>query len=194
MTWNTFALACATAGKPSGAARKLNASSTGWFPDEGRDNYGHPFGLIDYDFRWQIGERTSILSQGYFDPFDGGSRSFNIGILTERTDRLRFYFGFYHLDPVGTSATVFSTTYIINPKYAFTWSSSYNFGESQNLGQSLMITRTGSDLQVSLGLGWDPLRDNFNATFEVYPTVMGPTRHMRAIAPGLAQLDPSAIQ
>lgn len=165
-----------------------------WFPDEGRDNYGHPFGLIDYDFRWQIGERTSILSQGYFDPFEGGSRSVNIGLLTERTDRLRFYLGYYYLDPVGTSATVFSTTYIINPKYAFTWSSSYNFGDSQNLGQSLMITRTGSDLQVSLGLGWDPLRDNFNATFEVYPTVMGPTRHMRAIAPGLAQLDPSAIQ
>lgn len=164
-----------------------------WFPNQGRDNYGNPFGLIDYDYRWQIGERTSFIAQGTIDPFQDGARSFNAGILIERTERLRFYLGYYKLDPVGTSAFVHSVSYVINPKYSMTWSSSWDFGGEQNLGQSLMITRTGSDLQVSLGLGWDPLRNNFNATFEVYPTVLGPTRHMRAIAPGLAQLDPSTV-
>jgi hypothetical protein len=84
---------------------------------------------------------------------------------------------------------VFSTTYVVNPKYTLSWSTSFDFGQGNNLGQSLLITRTGSDLQVGLGLGWDPLRDNFSATFEIYPTALGPTRHMRSIAPGLAQLD-----
>lgn len=164
-----------------------------YFPNQGRDNYDHPFGLIDYDFRWQIGERTSLVAQGMIDPFTDGARSLNVGMLIERTERLRFYFGYYKLDPVGTNAFVHSVSYVINPKYSVTWSSSYDFGGGHNLGQAFMITRTGSDLQVSLGLGWDPLRNNFNATFEVYPTVLGPTRHMRAIAPGLAQLDPSTV-
>lgn len=164
-----------------------------YFPNQGRDNYGHPFGLIDYDFRWQIGERTSLIAQGMIDPFQDGARSFNAGLLIERTERLRFYFGYYKLDPVGTNAFVHSVSYIINPKYSVSWSSSYDFGGTHNLGQAFMITRTGSDLQVSLGLGWDPLRNNFNATFEIYPTVLGATRHMRAIAPGLAQLDPSTV-
>lgn len=164
-----------------------------WFPTQDRDNYGHPLGLIDYNFRWQIGERTSILSQGMIDPFQDGAKSISLGLLIERTERMRFYFGYYKLDPVGTDAVIFSQSYVINPKYSITWSSSYDFGTTNNLGQSLLITRTGSDIQVSLGLGWDPLRNNFNATFEVYPTVMGPTRHMRAMAPGLAQVDPSTV-
>jgi hypothetical protein len=162
-----------------------------YFPNESRDNYGHPFGLIDYEFRWQVGERTSILSQGVFDPFSGGARGVNIGLLVERTERLRFFFGYYRLDPVGTNALVFSTSYIINPKYSVSWTSSYDFGPGKNLGQSFVITRTGSDIQVGLGLGWDPLRNNFTATFELYPTILGPTQHMKRIAPGLAQLDPS---
>ncbi|HQR07128.1 MAG TPA: LPS assembly protein LptD [Gemmatales bacterium] len=164
-----------------------------WFPNEGRDNYNHPFGLIDYDFRWQVGDRTSIVAQGTVDPFDGGGRSLNAGVLVERTERLRFYFGYYNLYPVGTNAFVHSVSYVINPKYSVTWASSYDFGGSRNLGQSFLITRTGSDLQVSLGLGWDPLRNNFNASFEIYPTAMGQTRHMRAMAPGLTQLEPSMV-
>src|SRR4029079_4162244 len=128
------------------------------------------------DFRWQVGERTSIMSQGYVDPFEGGARSFTVGVLNERTERLRFYFGFFRLDPVGTDAVVFSTTYVVNPKYTLTWSTSYDFGLGNNLGESLLITRTGSDLQVGLGLGWDPLRNNFSATFEIYPTALGPSR------------------
>ena len=114
-------------------------------------------------------------------------------MLIERSERLRFYLGYYQLDPVGTNAVVWSSSYVINSKYAVTWSSTYDFGGSKNLGQSLMITRTGSDLQVSFGIGWDPLRDNVNATFEIYPTLLGPTRHMRAVAPGLAQVDPSTV-
>ena len=164
-----------------------------YFPDEGRDNYGHPFGLIDYDFRWQIGDRTSFIAQGMVDPFEGGARSLNAGILIERTERLRFYFGYYKLDPVGTNAIVHSVSYVINPKYSVTWSSSYDFGGSRNLGQSFMITRTGSDIQVSLGIGWDPLKNNLNAAFEIYPTALGATRHMKALAPGLEQLDPSTV-
>ena len=164
-----------------------------YFPDEERDNYGNPFGLIDYNFAWQIGERTSFHANGFVDPFTGGARSFNAGLLIERSERVRFYLGYFRLDPVGTNALVWSSSYVINPKYAVTWSTSFDFGPSQNLGQSFMITRTGSDLQVSLGIGFDPLRNNFNATFEIYPTMLGPTRHMRAVAPGLAQVDPSTV-
>lgn len=164
-----------------------------YFPNEGRDNYGNPFGLIDYNFSWQIGERTSIVANGYIDPFSGGSRSLSAGVLVERTERVRFYFGYYNLEPIGTNAIVWSTSYVLNPKYAVTWSSSYDFGGSQNLGQSFMVTRTGSDLQVSVGLGYDPLRSNFSAMFEVYPTLLGPTRHMRAVTPGAIQVDPSTV-
>lgn len=160
-----------------------------YFPNEGRDNYGHPFGLIDYAYRWQIGERTTFLAQGTVDPFQGGGSSFSAGILVERTDRLRFYFGYYNLSPVGTNAFLTNVTYVINPKYAVTWASSYDFGNTQNLGQSLIVTRTGSDIQVGLGLTWSPLQNNFGATFEVYPTALGPTRHMKAIANGMQQTD-----
>src|SRR5262249_28653515 len=37
----------------------LNSGIT-FFPEADRDNFGEHFGLLDYDFRWHIGERTTL--------------------------------------------------------------------------------------------------------------------------------------
>ena len=42
------------------------------FPDSARDNFGEALGLVDYDFRWHVGDRLTLLSDGFFDVFDRG--------------------------------------------------------------------------------------------------------------------------
>jgi hypothetical protein len=44
------------------------------YPNEDRDNYGELLGMIDYDFRWHVGDRFTLLSDGYFDVFDDACR------------------------------------------------------------------------------------------------------------------------
>ena len=71
-----------------------------WFPVNERStamgiiNAGTAVGLMDYDFRWHIGDRTSILSDGYADRFGDGLKTASIGLLLNRPARGNFYIGF----------------------------------------------------------------------------------------------------
>ncbi len=153
----------------------LNLSGT-FFPESDRDNFGHAFAFLEYDYTWHLGDRTTLLSSGWIDPYEDGARVFNVGLLLERPERIRLYLGYREIDPVGSNALIASTSYLFSPKWAASIVTSYDFGENQSLGNSLILTRIGSDVQVSLGIGYDALTDNFGVTFEIVPT----------LAPGLA--------
>ena len=38
-----------------------------YFPDAQRDNFGKPWGQTMYNYQWFVGDRTSIISYGWFD-------------------------------------------------------------------------------------------------------------------------------
>ena len=40
---------------------------TTYFPQASRDNFGKPFGQNFYNYEWYIGDRTSIVSYGWFE-------------------------------------------------------------------------------------------------------------------------------
>src|SRR6185295_1375106 len=63
------------------------------FPDASRDNFGSTFGLLDYDFRWHVGDRTTVVSEGYFDFFENAPQYMNIGFFLNRPPRGSIYWG-----------------------------------------------------------------------------------------------------
>ncbi len=44
----------------------LDFTST-YFPDAQRDNFSKPWGLTQYNYEWFVGDRTSIVSTGWFE-------------------------------------------------------------------------------------------------------------------------------
>jgi hypothetical protein len=102
---------------------------------------------------------------------------FSIGLFLDRGEHMSFYLGYRLLDPIGSDAVIGSATYQLSPKWSVTFSSTYDFGISQNLGQSFIITRTGTDLRVSLGLTYNPLTNNFGVAFTILPTLAPPKLH-----------------
>ena len=144
------------------------------FPQADRDNFGHTLAFLEFDYSWHIGDRTSLLSSGWLDPYEGGARVFNIGLALDRPGRSSFYLGYRTIDPLGSDVVLASSTYTFSPKWAATVVSSYDFGEAESLGNALILTRIGTDLQVSLGLTYEALRNNFGITFEIIPTLAGP--------------------
>ena len=40
---------------------------TTYFPNASRDNFGKPFGQNMYNYEWFVGDRTSIVSYGWFE-------------------------------------------------------------------------------------------------------------------------------
>ena len=159
----------------------LDLSGT-FFPEENRDNFGKALAFLEYDYIWNLGDQTALVSSGWIDPIDDGPRVFNVGAFVSRPDRTSFYLGYREIDPIDSRAVSAAVTYIISPKYAVTASSTYDFGNSQALSNSVSATRIGKDLQVSLGFTYNALTNNFGLLFEIVPNLVPPNKRFGPVA------------
>ena len=100
----------------------LDATTT-YFPYASRDNFSKPFGQNMYNWQWFVGDRTSVISYGWFEFFDitgkpifatntgkhnnpFGLNVITSGISISRPPRGNVYIGYTVLDtgPINTSA------------------------------------------------------------------------------------------
>lgn len=152
--------------------------SASYFPDSNRDNFGEDFAFLEYDWTWNIGDRTALTSSGWYDPIDDGARLFAVGAHFNRPDRTSLFLGYRQIDPLESRAVTGAVSYVFSPKYAVTGSSTFDFGVNQHhsLSNGLTLTRMGSDLQVSLGFTYNALQNNFGMTFELLPNLVPANR------------------
>jgi hypothetical protein len=144
--------------------------SASFFPQTSQ-NFGETVNFLQYDWMWAIGDRTSLFSSGWFDPHPGGARAWDFGGEINRPDRTSLYLGYRQIDPLNSKAIVASVTIPFSSKYSLTGSTSYDFGVNSQIN-SLMLTRVGSDLVLSLGLTYNSILNNVGFAFEIYPTLM----------------------
>jgi hypothetical protein len=168
--------------------------SASYFPNPNRDNFGSHWAFLQYDYTWNVGDRTALTSSGWWDPFDveegaPGARVWTIGAYFNRPDRTNFYLGFREIFPLESDVVTAAVNYIFSPKYSITASASYDFGTNQSLSNSLVFTRMGSDLQVSLGITYNAITNNFGVTFEIFPNLV-PEAHR---IPGTAAFGSSTL-
>jgi hypothetical protein len=154
----------------------FDANAT-YFPDAARDNAGSQVGMLDYDFRWNIGDRTSILSDGYADTFGDGLKTASIGLLINRPSRGNFYIGFRAADGPFV-ADVLNTTvnYRMSEKWIGSATSSIDFGPAGNIGQSVSFTRIGESLLATLGASVDESKGSVGVHFMLEPRFL-PSLH-----------------
>jgi hypothetical protein len=143
--------------------------SASYFPDASRDNFGHPFSFLEYGTVWNVGDRTALVSDGWFEPYDGGSRYWNAGVHLNRTDRTNLYLGYRQTDPLNSKAVVLNLGYQLSRRYYANIGASYDFGLSQALSNSFTLTRTGADLTVTLGFTYTAFVNSFGFQFLVVP-------------------------
>ena len=121
------------------------------FPAPNRDNFGSQVGFIEYAFVWNVGDRNSLYSNGWFDPFEFGARYWDVGTTFSRDDRTTFNLAYRQTDPLASKVVSLSTTYVFSPKYAMTAITAYDFGFKSTLSNSIYFTRVGPDAQVTVG-------------------------------------------
>jgi hypothetical protein len=140
------------------------------FPDPNRDNFGQAVGQMDYDFKWHIGDRFSILSDGYADTFGDGLKTASIGTLLNRPARGNIYLGFRTIDgPFTADVLTLAVNYRTDPKWIISGSSSIDFGPTGNIGQSIAVTRIGESLIATLGANVDESKGSVGVQFLLEP-------------------------
>lgn len=147
----------------------LDTSAT-YFPKFDRDNFGEPIGLARYDFRWHVGDRFSVLSDGLYDFFDGGRQTASVGGLLNRPRLGSLYVGYRALQgPVESEVVSLAMTYRMSPKWISTFATSLDISGEGNIGQRFSLTRVGESMLVSLGFNVDEGRDNVGVQLNIEP-------------------------
>ena len=159
------------------------------FPKPDRDNFGEEFGLFNYDFRWHLGDRLTLLSDGFVDVFAGGLRTFTVGGVITRPQRGQLYVGFRTIEgPISTNILSGSLSYRMSDKWVLTSSSSLALDNDGNVGQSLALTRIGESALIRAGVTFDESRDNVGLIFAVEPRFLASSQLRRI---GGAQIPPA---
>jgi len=180
---------------------------TTYFPMAARDNFNKPFGQNFYNYEWYIGDRTSIVSYGWFEsykvtgnpylayntsldrnnPF--GQRIITSGLSITRIPKGNIFVGYtvVNTGPINTSALNAQYSYWMSPKWFMSVAESYDFGNGLLLGASGSLTRIGADYLTSVGLAVSPLQHSYQFVFEISPR-LSPNIRLGS-ASGLTRLD-----
>ncbi len=143
------------------------------FPDRNRDDFGRLIGLVNYNYRWHIGDRTTVVSNGLYDFFYQGQKNTTLGVTIARPPRGQLYFGFYALyGPI--TADVFSTAYSyrFSPKWVSTAGITYDVTGNGLIGNTLALTRIGESFLTSFNFSADPYKNNVSVALMVEPRIM----------------------
>jgi lipopolysaccharide export system protein LptA len=140
------------------------------FPKQDRDNFGEPLGLVNYDFSWHVGDRFSVLSDGFFDFFTDGLQTASVGTMLTRPLRGDVYVGFRAVEgPFSARLLNAAVNYRMSEKWILNAGGVIDFGETGSIGERIGITRIGESLLVRIGINVDHSRDNVGAFFAVEP-------------------------
>ncbi len=168
----------------SGAERIIDwitlDTNLAYYPKEGRDNFGQEFGLANYDFRWHVGDRVTLVSDGGFDFFGGGLRTVSVGGFLNRPTRGNLYLGYRSIaGPVSSDVLAASYAYRMSPKWVSTFGATLDLGPTGNIGESFSITRIGESLLVTVGAKIDPSRGNVSVALLIEPRFLPHNRLKR---------------
>lgn len=152
------------------------------FPKDSRDNFGEMIGVMDYDFRWHIGDRLTILSDAYADFFSQGLKTISLGARMTRPEVGNIFVGFRSIEgPISANVLNAQLNHRLTEKWAVTLATSIDFASSGNLGQRFAITRIGESAIFRAGVNVDVSRGNTGFNFVVIPRFLAPRAIRRTI-------------
>jgi hypothetical protein len=147
------------------------------FPDPDRDNFGEAIGLVDYEFAWHLGDRFTLLSDGFYDVFSDGLQQTTFGALISRPEYGNVYAGIRSTEgPISSTLLTGSLSYRMSEKWIATAGATYDLGPTGNIGQSVAVTRIGESFLIKLGMNFDASRDNLGISFLIEPRFLPNTR------------------
>ena len=161
------------------------------FGDPNRDNFGQQLGLLDYQFRWHVGDRVTVLSDGFADFFGSGLRTVSLGAVMSRPGHSTTYVGYRSIEgPFSSNIINAALTYRMSEKWIAQAGTSFDLGRTGNIGQSLGLIRIGESALVRVGFNFDESRNNVGIHFTIEPRFL-PNARLSRIAG--VQLPPAGV-
>ncbi|HEX4130508.1 MAG TPA: hypothetical protein VHZ24_10715 [Pirellulales bacterium] len=154
----------------------LDAGAT-IFPDPVRDDFGQTIGLVNFDYRWHVGDRLTLLSNGLYDFFAGGQKVTTVAAALNRPPRGQVYLALYSLNgPITSDAVSLFYNYRMSPKWMSSIGISYDLAGAGLIGNQLSLTRIGESFLTNFQFVADPYKNNVGANFMLEPRMLPRSR------------------
>ena len=151
-----------------------------YFPNAARDNFGQSFGLVNYDFRWYVGDRVAIVSDAGLDFFVGGQRTFTIGATLQRSPRVNWFLGYNTLNgPFTYDVVTLTHSYQMSPKWLYNASTSFALQPGGAVGESVGLSRVGESFIMNVSFYVDSTKNNVGFNYMLTPRFLGPKMMQR---------------
>ncbi len=166
--------------------------STALFPNADDDNFGSDFGMLDYNFQWFIGDRLSLVSDGYADFFGQGLRTVSVGLQSNRPRVSDAYIGFRSIEgPISSNVLSTAVSYRMSEKWGLRANSQIDFGEAGTIGNGIAAIYIGESFLWQFGVNADLSRNNVGFRFGFEPRFLNQPRLFR---PGGKSLPPASSE
>jgi hypothetical protein len=146
-----------------------------YFPDPGRDNFGAAWGLLTARYAWNVSQRTSILANAIYDYFPNAPQMWNVGVLSQRSERGSVYLGLQSIKADGgvldSDIVTASYSYQMSSKWISTMGTAYDLGEHRNAGQSFTFTRVGVDWLFHVAGSYDVSTGDVSFAVAIEPRI-----------------------
>lgn len=157
----------------------LDVSAT-LFPRAGRDNFGEDVGGLNYSFRYHVGDRLTLLSDGYADVFADGLKTASAGASISRPGTGDIYVGMLSIEgPISASILNGFVNYRLNEKWIVSGGAAFDFARTGQIGQTVSLTRVGESALLRIGMNVDRGRDNVSLNFNIEPRFLPSKRIAR---------------
>ena len=144
------------------------------FPKKDRDNFGELVGLLDYDSRWQVGDRLAFTSTGMFDFFDQPLQFATFAAELDRSNGDAMYLGVHWLGNPGVPQTnlIASYDYRMTDCWRSALTMTMDLSKASNINQSFDIVRRGESFEILGGFSYNYATEVWGMHFGVNPVAM----------------------
>ena len=133
--------------------------------------------MLDYDFRWHIGDRVSLVSDGFFDFFSDGLRTVSLGLNGSRPGVGNLFLGVRSIEgPISSNVLTAAATYRMSEKWGVRASSQVDFGETGTIGNTVNLIYIGESFLWNFGVNADASRGNVGFRFGFEPRFLNGSR------------------
>ncbi|MFO1002294.1 MAG: hypothetical protein U0936_18355 [Planctomycetaceae bacterium] len=125
-----------------------------FFPKSDRDNFGEDFGLLYGHYRWNVSDRSSLLTDASWDLFDNAQNIWSVGVLSQRSLRGSVYLGYREVSATNffeSKTIIGSYSYQMSPNGLYSAAYAYDIAATNPRGSSVTISRVGLDWILHFG-------------------------------------------
>jgi hypothetical protein len=128
-----------------------------------------PRNSVNADALWRISDTTAVLADCSENLDRERLATASIGFAVQRDTRLSYFIGTRYIADLHSNITTFEASYQLSRSYDLSVAESFDFGQSQNVLYSIVLTRKFDRFQAGIRVFYDQTLNQNGVSFEFAP-------------------------